>query len=458
MPELTYEPQPKEAGLSMSQHTSDPAPGEGSGAAVLTDPHEHHWIQEPTEPASGKYIGWLLAAQLFFFIALLGPAIVGIGLKITDLVHQGAIPENGAIAAASVVGGVGAVFAAVANVVFGRVSDRTTSRWGRRRIWIVLGSIVMTFAFFIMATAPNLAMTTVGWAIAQCGANMTLAPFIATIADQVPKFQRGSITAALGIAQNVGILGGTYVAEFFQTNMLAMFVGPSILAIVVLVIFAVVLPDKVLPVKPPRMTLREWGETFWVDPIKHRDFALAWWSRFFITLASYMFTTFRFFYINLHLVVPEGEVARVISTSVLIYTIALVASAWAAGKLSDKIGRRKIFVWTSTVLFALCTVALAFLQTELHYYMIEAVMGFAFGIYVGVDLALVVDVLPNPDDSGKDLGVFNIANSVPQTLGPVLSGILVYVGTYPNFELALFVAGGACLLGALVIFPIKGVR
>lgn len=433
-------------------------PGDGSGSGTITNPHEHHWFSEPTEPAPRKYVGALLAAQLFFFIALLGPAIVGIGLKINDLVHRGAIPEDGAIAAASVLGGVGAFFATVANVVFGKVSDRTTSRWGRRRIWIVLGTVLMTIAFVIMALAPTLAVATVGWAIAQLGANMTLAPFIATIADQVPKFQRGSITAALGIAQNVGILGGTYVAEWFQTNLLLMFVGPSILAVIVMVIFAVILPDKVLPVKPPKMTFKETVQTFWVSPTKYPDYALAWWSRFLITFASFVFTTFRFFYIQIHLGVPEGEVAGVISTSVLIYTVALVATAWAAGKLSDKLGRRKIFVWTSTAAFAACTVALAHLGSVSQYYILEAIMGAAYGVYVGVDLALVVDVLPNPDDSGKDLGVFNIANAIPQTFAPMIAGILVYVGTYPNFALPLYVAGVAALLGAAVIFPIKKVR
>jgi MFS family permease len=92
------------------------------------------------------------------------------------------------------------------------------------------------------------------------------------------------------------------------------------------------------------------------------------------------------------------------------------------------------------------------------FFVLEAFLGIAYGVYVGVDLALVVDVLPNPDDSGKDLGVFNIANALPQTLAPVLTGILAYVGAYPNFTLVLWVAGAAGLIGALVIIPIKKVR
>jgi MFS family permease len=441
--------------------SSGSAAGMPSGMTAATAVvREHHWFAEPTEPAKKSYVAWLLIAQLVFFIALLGPAIVGIGIKIQSLVATGAIPENGGTAAAAVLGGFGALFATLANVIFGRVSDRTRSRLGRRRIWIVSGTVLMTVAFVIMALAPSLFVATVGWSIAQLGANMTLAPFIATIADQVPRFQRGKITAALGIAQNVGILGGTYVAEWFADQLIIMFVGPSLLAIVVMVVFAFVLPDKRLPVTPPRANIRDWIETFWVSPVRFPDYGLAWWSRFLITFASFGFTTFRFFYLLNHIEVAEAEIPGVISTSVLIYTIALVAVSYFSGWLSDKIGRRKIFVWSSTALFAVGTFALIFVQDVGTFYLLEAILGIAYGMYVGVDLALVVDVLPNPDDSGKDLGVFNIANALPQTAAPLIGGFLVYyndpAGT--NYALWFSVCAAAAIIGAIVIFPIKKVR
>jgi len=77
-----------------------------------------------------------------------------------------------------------------------------------------------------------------------------------------------------------------------------------------------------------------------------------------------------------------------------------------------------------------------------------------------VDLALVVDVLPNPDDAGKDLGVFNMANALPQTLAPVLGAALLAVNSVnnQNYSLLLYVAAGAALLGALVVIPIKKVK
>jgi MFS family permease len=429
--------------------------GDVQPAHHLPHVREHHWFAEPTEPVGPKFVFALVFAQFVFFVALLGPAIIGIGVKVQQIV-----PDAEKASALGTVAGFGALFAVIGNVLFGRFSDRTTSRWGRRRPWIVGGTIVMTLAFVIMALGTTVPVVTVGWCLAQLGANATLAPFIATIADQVPMFQRGSVSALLGIAQNVGILGGSFVAENFATQPLMLFVAPSILAIGAMLLYAFILPDQQLPTKPPRMNLAEWVTTFWVSPREHPDFALAWWSRFLITLATFMFTTFRLYYLQDRLGLPLAAAPAAVTMGILVYTIALVASGWVAGKISDRTGRRKMLVAGSTLLFGIGTVLLLHVDTVSGFYMCEGIMGVAYGIYIGVDLALVCDVLPNPDDSGKDLGVFNIANALPQTLAPVFGAFLLGVGSAvsQNYDLLLYTAGVMALIGALVVLPIKGVR
>ncbi len=420
-----------------------------------TTVREHHWFSEPTEPVGVKFVSGIVVAQFVFFVALLGPAIIGIGIKVQQIV-----PDDQKTSALGIVAGFGALCAVIGNVLFGRLSDRTTSRWGRRRPWIVGGTIVMTIAFLIMALGTNVAVVTAGWCLAQLGANATLGPFVATVADQVPRLQRGSVSAWLGIAQNVGILGGAYVAQMFATNPLMLFVAPSILAIGAMVLFAVILPDQHMPVKPPPMNLAEWVTTFWLSPRKYPDFALAWWSRFLIILATFMFTTFRLFYLQDQVGVTEADAPAVVSLGVLIYTLTLVASGWVAGKISDRTGRRKILVAGSSLLFGLGIVLLAHVDTVAGFYWVEALLGLAYGIYVGVDLALVIDCLPNPDDSGKDLGVFNMANALPQTAAPVIGAALLAVNSVgnQNYELMLYTAGVLALVGALVVLPIKSVR
>jgi MFS family permease len=432
-----------------------PPTDDAATALDVKDPHEHHWFPEPTEPVSPRYVAGLVFAQLIFFVALLGPAIIGIGVKVQQIV-----PDDQKTSALGTVAGFGALFAVIGNVLFGRLSDRTTSRWGRRRPWIVGGTVVMTLAFLVMALGQSVPVVTAGWCLAQLGANATLAPFIATISDQVPQFQRGTVSALLGIAQNVGILGGTYVAQLFQHQMLILFVVPSILSIGAMLLFAVVLPDQKLRVRPPRMTAGEWITTFWLNPRKHPDFAFAWWSRFLITLATFMFTTFRLFFLQDELGLSEDAAPAAVTIGVLVYTVALIASGWVAGRISDRTGRRKFLVAGSTLLFGAGIVALAHVTTVTQFYMVEALMGVAYGIYVGVDLALVVDVLPKPDDSGKDLGVFNMANALPQTVAPVFGAALLAVSSADNqnYSLLLYTAGVAALVGALVVLPIKKVR
>ena len=438
-----------------SPYNELPPNDESAVALDVKDPHEHHWFAEPTKPVTWKYVSALVFAQLIFFIALLGPAIIGIGVKVQQIV-----PDDQKTSALGTVAGFGALFAVIGNVLFGRFSDRTTSRLGRRRPWIVGGTVVMTLAFVIMALGQTVPVVTAGWCLAQLGANATLAPFIATISDQVPKFQRGSVSALLGIAQNMGILGGTYVAQLFQNHMVVLFVVPSILSIGAMLLFAVILPDQRLPERPPRMTAGEWITTFWLNPLKYPDFALAWWSRFLITLATFMFTTFRLFFLQDELGLTAEDAPAAVTIGVLVYTIALIASGWIAGKISDRTGRRKFLVAGSTLLFGIGTVALAHVGSVSQFYMVEALMGVAYGIYVGVDLALVVDVLPNPDDSGKDLGVFNMANALPQTVAPVFGAALLAVSSADNqnYTLLLYTAGVAALVGALVVLPIKKVR
>ncbi|MET1006303.1 MAG: MFS transporter [Propionibacteriaceae bacterium] len=439
----------------MSSYGEVPPTDDAATALDVKDPHEHHWFKEPTKEVGPKFVGGLVFAQLIFFIALLGPAIVGIGLKV-----QSAIPVADQIPAIGIIGGFGALAAVVGNVFFGRLSDRTTSRFGRRRPWIVGGTVVMTIAFLVMATGQTVPVITLGWCLAQLGANATLAPFVATISDQVPKFQRGSVSALLGIAQNIGILGGTYLAQLLKDHLVVLFVVPSIFAIGAMILFAVILPDQRLTVHPPKMNAIEWVTTFWLNPLKHPDFALAWWSRFLITLATFLFTTFRLVDLRDTLGLAEADAPAAVTLGVLIYTIALVASGWIAGKISDRTGRRKFLVAGSTLLFAIGIVLLAHVDTVAGFYVVEAVLGVAYGVYVGVDLALVVDVLPNPDDAGKDLGVFNMANALPQSVAPVIGATLLGIGsaTNTNYDALLYTAGVAGLIGALVVLPIKKVK
>ncbi|MFC7344830.1 MFS transporter [Saccharopolyspora griseoalba] len=413
--------------------------------------------EKPTEPKSAGFVFALGFAQFGLYVALLGPVMVSMALKVATLTDV----ATERTAALGTILGPGAIAAVVANVVFGRLSDRTTSRFGRRKPWIVGGAVAMALALLWVSQAGSVPGLLIGWVAAQLAANACFSPFIATLSDQLPEKQHAKVSAMVGIMQNVGILGATQIASALTDDMLLLFAVPAAIGVIGMLIYAAVLPDPVLEAKPGRLDFRELLRTFWVNPLRHPDFGLAWASRFCVILASFLFTTFRFNFLVDRLGLDDTAAAGAVATATLVYTIALVGAGWLAGVISDRTGKRKSMVAASALLFGIGTAMLAHTDTLTAFYLVEAIMGVAYGIYVSVDMALVLEVLPDPDDAGKDLGVFNIANALPQSAAPFLGAMLLGAGAAaggPNYSLLLWAAGLVCLAGALVILPIKKVR
>jgi MFS family permease len=386
-------------------------------------------------------------------IALFMPIVAGMTLKVQTLVAPADVAST-----LGIVISMGAFAALLFDPIFGRLSDRTVGRFGRRRPWLVVGALGLLASLAVIALAPNVIVLGAGWFFAQALGNAAVAAHTATLADQIPQWQRGKVSGMIGIAGQAASLGAAYSASLFGQNMLLLFLIPGVLAVILVLGFAFVLPDRPMTRRPKSDGgLRTALKTFWVNPRKHPDFAFAWVSRFLVVLAMFMFVTFRLLYLQQDLGLSKAEAAGVLANGVLIYTAALVVAGQAAGWLSDRIGRRKVFIWASALIFAIGTWMLSLAGSAGGFYMAELVIGIGFGIYIAVDLALVVDVLPSPDDAAKDLGVFNIAMAGPQTIAPAVSAALLTISG-GSYDLMLTVAGVIALLGALTILPVKKVR
>ncbi|MDQ0618169.1 MFS transporter [Arthrobacter globiformis] len=427
---------------------SDPGAGHGATTSLSSSP-----APIPVEKAPVRVIATMVAARLGLMLALFTPIVAGMTLKVQTLVPQ---PEVAGTLGAVV--SMGAFAALLFDPVFGRLSDRTVGRFGRRRPWLVFGAVGLLASLTLIAAAPNAVVLGLGWFLAQALGNAAVAAHTATLADQIPTWQRGKVSGMIGIAQQAASLGAAYSAAFLGANMLLLFLVPGTVSLALVLIFAFVLPDKPMARRPKSEGgLRTALKTFWVNPRRHPDFAFAWVSRFLVVLAMFMFVTFRLLYLQQDLHLPRAEAASTLATGVLIYTLTLMAAGQVAGWLSDRLARRKVFIWASAVVFGIGTWMLSTASSTSGFYWAEAVIGMGFGIYVAVDLALVVDVLPNPDDTAKDLGVFNIAVAAPQALAPGLSAALLAAGG-GGYDLMLAVAAGIALLGALAILPVKKVR
>ena len=126
------------------------------------------------------------------------------------------------------------------------------------------------------------------------------------------------------------------------------------------------------------------------------------------------------------------------------------------GRLSDRTGRRKIFVVIASLVYGLALFVITLATTFYGYLVGMAIGGLGFGLYLTVDLALVADVLPE-ESRGKDLRVFKIPAALPFALAPTIAPAILAAGG-GSYSVLYAVAGiGACI-GALAILPVKGVR
>ncbi|AFO80679.1 major facilitator transporter [Amycolatopsis mediterranei S699] len=398
---------------------------------------------------SNWYIAAIGLAQFGIYVAILSPVFVSMQLKAQEL-----NPANPASVIAVVLP-IGSIFG---NPLFGSLSDRTRTRWGRRRPWLLGGVVTLLIGLTAVVFSPNVLMLTFAWLLCQLGSNAAFAALMASFADNVPVFQRGRASSVIGVAQNISILAGIYAAALLVANLTLLFLIPGVVGVACVVVYVLVTPDRVpdTPLRP--FSVLAILRTFWTNPVKYPDFGLAWGSRFLIVLATFLFTTFRLFYMQDHLGLDARRAVSAVATGVLLYTVAIFVSTAVSGWLSDKLRRRKIFVGGSTLLFGAGLVALVYAESVPAFYVAEIIMGFAYGTYTAVDYALVVDVLPDPEKPGKDLGVMNIANSLPQSFAPALGALLLSMGSGKNYPVLLWTAGIIAAIGAAVIIPIRKVR
>jgi MFS family permease len=426
--------------------------GARSPATAGLDEWEHRTAAE------GQRVGWgFIALYTLAYIStsllFLAPLLVTLALKVNSLVGIEQAPSS-----LAVVTGTGALLAMVGNPFFGRLSDRTSSRLGMRRPWMLIGLGGGCLGILIVALAPSIPMVLVGWCIAQLLFNALLAALAAVLPDQVPPGQRGLVSGFLGVCVPIASVSGTFLVQAFAGSRLAMFLAPCVLGGFWVLLFAARLKDRRLAkADKPAWSLREFASTFYVNPRRSPDFAWAFASRFMFVLAYAFLTTYQVYYLLEKVGSAEADVPRQIFLGTLVQSTIVVAASLIGGRLSDRTGRRKVFVFAAAMVYGLALFVLAMASDFNGFLVGMAIGGLGFGVYTAVDLALVVDVLPDRDNAAKDLGVMNIAGALPFSVAPGIAPAILAFGD-GSYGALYVVAGVGAILGAVAIVPVKGVR
>ncbi|GAA5036040.1 MFS transporter [Microbacterium fluvii] len=412
--------------------------------------------QEWPNPRRG-FLFFLGFAAIAAGMAQLVPAVLTLSLKANLL-----DPEN-ATTILSITVAIAAVFGLVAAPVFGRVSDRITWRTGRRRPLLILGAILFLIGAPLSFAATNTATLTVGGIITVLGFTAVTVACTAILADQYSPDRRGPASALVGLSLPVGAVIGLFLAQLVSGSLLAQFLIPAVIGAVGALLLALRLPDRVITRdEVPALTARDFFGTFWVNPVKHPSFGWAWWSRLLIFFGVAAVQAYQAFYLILGLGFTPAEVSGAVFLSTLVLTAMALVFAPIAGKLSDKLGRRKPFVIVAALIFAIGLVIVTFATDYTTFLIAMAVIGLGQGVYFAVDLALISEILPDKKNIAKDMGIMGLASTLPSSIVPAVAPILLAIGAsaeHPQNFPALFLTGAiAGLLGAAFIIPIKKVK
>lgn len=365
------------------------------------------------------------------------------------------IDAENKVANLAVVTTIGALAAMIAQPIAGTVSDRARTRFGSRAPFIVGGALVGGVALIALGLSSSILLVALCWTLVQISFNVVQGPFSAMLPDRVPEAVRGTFAAVIGAMTMVGSLGGVILASVLAGSIPGAYLVLAGTAVTLLTLFAVFTRSGDNRGEPrPPFRLRDFALTFWVDPIAHPDFFWAFTGRLLLYTGYFLVVAYQLYLLQDYIGLGDEAVALLPFVSAAALPTLIVAVA-VSGPWSDRVGRRKPFVVAASLIVALAQVVPWVWPTFAGMIVFALLAGLGFGAFQAVDTALVSQVLPDSHAHAKDLGVVNIAATLPQTLAPALAGAVVlafgFAGLFPA-AIALSV------LGALAVLPIRSVR
>ncbi|MES2170388.1 MAG: MFS transporter [Actinomycetota bacterium] len=412
---------------------------------------------EPKRLVPAAWIALFATAWLGIWMAQLTPIQLLLPTQIEKII-PGANNPNAwidSVVAFGIISGIAGVCALITFPLTGTLSDRCTSRFGRRRPFILGGAVIFGIGLILLGLQSTLVGVGVFWSVSLIGFCVLTASLTAVISDQVPVNQRGVVSSWISAPQAIGTILGLILVTALA---LSVFIGYALVGVLVMLLvlpFVIRVKDAVLsPADRPKLTFGGAVSGFWISPRQYPDFGWTLLSRILANFGNAFGTVLllQFLQFGLHRKNADDDLI----TLSLIYLVFVVLASIGAGILSDRLGRRKAFVFVSSSLQAIAALMLAFVPSFTVAMVAAGILGLGYGCFLSVDQALATQVLPDAHTRGKDLGIMNIATAVPQAIAPLLGAFVVAL--LAGFTGLFVLAAVAALLGALAVLPIRSVR
>lgn len=439
----------------LAQVASQPipaAPELGQGEAPLD-----------TAPPALKEVGalyiWLqVLGQFGVFIAFITPIAISLSIRLAELApgHEEYL---------GFITGSGALVVMLTGPLLGVLSDRTRTRLGRRRPFMIVGTLLGVVSLVVMALAPNPFVLGFGWILAQLGWGQVLGNLQISMADKLPESQRGKVAGLTGFVTQIAPVFGVVIAGFVSGDPLLLFLIPGAVGVFFVTLFVVFIKEEDTRgrVFDERLSVPVLFSKYIYNPRKYPDFSWVWLGRFLFYFGLTLNTTFTAFFFASRLRVEVAEVAPIIATLGLFGIMATTLGAIGGGFLSDKLRRRRVFVLGGATLFAIGAVLMALASDIPMLYTGSLITSVGIGMFSAVDQALLLDVLPERDTSaGRFMGIFGFAVSIPQSVAPFVAPAFLAIGAAAsgdkNYTLLYLIAAGFTMLGGFAALRVKSVR
>jgi MFS family permease len=348
-----------------------------------------------------------------------------------------------------------AVLSILVQPTVGAISDYTTSRWGRRKPYIVFGSLLDLVFLAGIATANNVLILGVFVSLLAISTNIARGPFQGYVPDLIAERQVGMASALVGLMQILGNVTGFLLVTIAVAfgRMEAAIAAVAIVELITMVAVVVRVSPGVPPLDRAGQTWVQIAKTAWgTDILRERSYVWLVVSRLFFLMGGAMLVNLVITYLkqthNLTKEEANGTNVVILVIIVIANLIAIVPSA----RISDRIGRKPV-IYASCVVGSAGLLIAAFAPSVPVLFVGAFLFGASAGTFLAVDWALITDIIPRAS-SGRYMGLSNVATG-SSTVFAVMTGGLVLdlfnnvfgLGTGPR---AAYLLGAAYYVVAMV--------
>lgn len=367
---------------------------------------------------------------------------------------------------------IGAIEAMIGPGLYGYLSDRCRSRFGRRRPFIAVGGALTALSLLFLGAADQFWMFVVGYLLLQISDDIGTGPYSALIPDYVPEQERGRAAGMMGLLKLTAQVAAAAAGLALGGNVMLLYVVMAALNIVTALWVVWTVKEPAMPPSDPPSKgesggIRSFAANLW-RPFQSADFRWVWITSFLNAFGFYLILIYLRFYLkdrvlDLEGIAPDKVDGYVLAKSVTLSVIISLTggiSAFVAGKLADRVGRKKVVIASGVLMF--CTlVPFALIPNYTMMIGLAVLFGVGYGAYLSSDWALVSDILESSATSGKDMGLWQMSVATPQLITGGLGVGIDWVNrqTQPNYygySVAFFIAAFGFLFGSTLVKRVKG--